>query len=379
MDTGLFILAVSLLLLSYAGMHYYLFKKICRIFPDYRKILVISLWILAGSLFVVEALTHTGLSHLAIPLAWISRFWTGYLFLFFMLSISVDFLIKIANLILKEHYLLHIKQEFRTILISMFVLIVCFFGYISAQQINVLSFTLSHSKLKQPVSIVQISDLHLDMLTNKVHLQSIVEDINALQADIIVSTGDLVDMQLDYLDGYSNILAGIKAKMGKYAVYGNHEVFAGLEKSKIFIEKSGFTLLSNEGITVDQIINIAGIDDPAASGKLLETGGEEKQILEKLAPDIFTLLLKHQPRVASDSRLKFDLQLSGHTHGGQIFPFSLLTKIAYPLPFGLSQTGPNSWLYVSKGTGTWGPPMRVFAKPEITVFYLAPESNFDVQ
>jgi predicted MPP superfamily phosphohydrolase len=180
-------------------------------------------------------------------------------------------------------------------------------------------------------------------------------------------------MQLDYLDGFSETLTKLNATRGKYAVTGNHEAIAGVEKARDFTERAGFTLLSNRGITLDHLINIVGVDDPAVQGRLQTPADQEQKLLEQFSADEFTLFLKHQPVVASETRGMFDLQLSGHTHGGQIFPFTILTKLFYPVPSGLSQIGTESWLYVSKGAGTWGPPVRVLAKPEVSVFYLEPE------
>lgn len=373
MDTGLIILVVSMLLLSYAGMHYYLYCKMRWIFPRQKKIIIISLVVLASLLFIVEAITHTGLTAFVAPIAWLSSLWVGYVFIFFAFAGTLDIAIKLISFIDKRNFLLRIKQSTKIIFSSGVVLLICVSGFISAQQINMQSFTLHTTKLHQPVTIVQITDLHMGLLSDQEHIQKLVNDINALNADIIVSTGDLVDMQLDYLDGFSTTLDALKAKLGKYAVYGNHEAFAGIEKSRAFTERAGFTLLSNSGVTLGHLINIVGIDDPAVQGKLQTSGEKEIKLLDSFPTKLFTLFLKHQPVVTPETRGMFDLQLSGHTHGGQIFPFSLLTRLFYRTPFGLSKIGTDSWLYVSKGTGTWGPPIRVLAKPEVSVFYLVPK------
>jgi predicted MPP superfamily phosphohydrolase len=375
MDIGLIVLVVSILLASYVGMHYYLYRKLRWIFPRQKKIIIISLCLLASSLLIVEAMTHTGFSHFVMPLAWVSSLWTGYVFIFFAFAGMLDIVTKVVSLLDKDNTLIHIKQRTKGILSSGIVLLICIYGFISAQQINILSYTLAATKLQQPITIVQVADLHLGLLSNKAHIQKLVDDINSLKPDIIVSTGDLVDMQLDYLDGFSSILAKLTAKDGKFTVYGNHEAIAGLEKSRAFIERAGFTLLSNNGIKLDHLINIVGIDDPAVYGEFNTSGEQEEKILGEFSPGLFTLLLKHQPVVAPETRGMFDLQLSGHTHGGQIFPFTLLTKFFYHAPFGLSKIGTESWLYVSKGAGTWGPPMRVLAKPEVSVFYLKPKRD----
>jgi len=373
MNTWLIILAVSILLGSYAGMHYYLYRKLRWIFPRHRKTVIATLLIFATSLIMVQFLSHAGYSRIAMPVAWVSFFWTGYVFIFFALAGSVDLATQLLSFLIKQKLLAPISQRSTSTILSAIALVICVAGFISAQQINIQSFTLTTTKLQQPITIVQISDLHLGMLSNKAHIQQLVNKINTLQADIIVSTGDLVDMEIDSLNGFSDMLANLKARLGKFAVYGNHEAIAGLEQSKAFTERAGFTILSNQGATLDQRINVVGIDDPAVNGSLQSPAEREKQLLKNVSTDLFTLYLKHQPVLAPQTRGLFDLQLSGHTHGGQIFPFSLLTKLFYHAPFGLSPVGAESWLYVSKGTGTWGPPMRVLANPELSVFYLQPK------
>ena len=353
-------------------MHYYLYRKMRWVFPRYRKALAAIIIILAMSLFIAQVLVHNSSSHIAIPLLWITYVWVGYVFLFLAVAGTTDILIKLISLPYKNNFLLHVNQGTRSIVLSFFTVLVCVAGLISAQQLNVRSYTLTTSKLQKPLTIVQITDLHLDRLTNLDHLQKMVITINRLNPDILVSTGDLIDMQASHLDGISITLASLQAKLGKFAVFGNHEAFGDINEAREFTTRAGFRILSNRGITIDHTITIVGVDDPAVDRKFKSDGAKENLILQKFPGNLYTVLLKHQPVVAPESNTLFDLQLSGHTHGGQIFPFGLLVKIFYHAPFGLSKAGPSSWLYVSKGTGTWGPPMRVFAEPEITVFHLLP-------
>ena len=375
MHTFVMILALSALLSGYCGMHYYLYRKMRWVFPRYRKVLAAVIIFLAISLFLVQVLVHNGYSNITIPLAWLAYVWVGYVFLFLAIAGTTDILIKVASLLRKNNVLSHIQQGTRTIVLGFITLLVCIAGIVSAQQVNVRSYTLTTTKLQSPITIVQITDLHLDQLTSIDHLQKMVATINELHPDIIVSTGDLVDMQADHLDGISDTLANLRARLGKFAVFGNHEAFGGINQAREFTTRAGFRILSNQGITIDHTINIIGVDDPAVERRLKSDGVQENILLNQFPTGLFTILLKHQPVVAPASSNLFDLQLSGHTHGGQIFPFTLLVKIFYHAPFGLSKAGPSSWLYVSKGSGTWGPPMRVLAEPEISVFHLQPAAT----
>ncbi|MDO9309655.1 MAG: metallophosphoesterase, partial [Deltaproteobacteria bacterium] len=162
---------------------------------------------------------------------------------------------------------------------------------------------------------------------------------------------------------------------GKFAVVGNHEVFAGLRQAIEFTRSAGFTVLRGQSVALPNGITITGIDDPVVSR--VERSGQrtEKTLLEALPDGSFRLLLKHRPLISPGSDGLFDLQLSGHVHKGQLFPFNFLVKLTHPIPCGTTTTASGSQLHVSRGTGTWGPPMRLFAPPEVTVIDVIPSNS----
>ena len=217
---------------------------------------------------------------------------------------------------------------------------------------------------------MQISDVHLGLIVREDRLTRILQKVKAANPDILVSTGDLVDGQVCNLNHLSDLLKEITPRYGKFAVTGNHEFYAGLDNAECFTENAGFTLLRGEKISAAGILTIAGVDDP--SGKILGVSKDvsEKELLSKLPREKFTLLLKHRPLVDRNSLGHFDLQLSGHVHRGQIFPFSIFTWLYYPLQSGLAALPYNSHLYVSRGAGTWGPPIRFLSPPEVAVIDL---------
>jgi predicted MPP superfamily phosphohydrolase len=194
-------------------------------------------------------------------------------------------------------------------------------------------------------------------------LTDLLAKVAELKPDVLVSTGDLVDAQAHHLDGLSSLLAAYKPRLGKIAVTGNHEHYVGLEHALAFHVRSGFQVLHGESIEVAGI-TIAGVDDPAVIGG--DIG--EARFLDKIKAGRYVILLKHQPRV--DPKAHFDLQLSGHTHDGQIFPFKYLVQLVYPMTRGRYALDNGGQLYVSRGTGTWGPPIRILAPPEITLIEL---------
>jgi uncharacterized protein len=218
--------------------------------------------------------------------------------------------------------------------------------------------------------ICQISDVHLGLIVREKRLAGMLDIVKRENPDLLVSTGDLVDGQLDHLSLLTAQLREIRPAYGKFAVTGNHEFIAGIDKSLAFTRDAGFDILRGEARDIGGFLTIAGVDDPAGQGfRLRGQENGEGELLASLPRDRFILFLKHRPTFEDTTRGLFDLQLSGHTHRGQIFPFSLIVGLYFPMGSGLHDLG-NSHVYVSRGSGTWGPPIRFLAPPEVTVIDL---------
>jgi hypothetical protein len=247
------------------------------------------------------------------------------------------------------------------------------FGFFQALNIRTERIAIQTAKIPRDIGrvrIVQISDVHLGLIVRQGRLAKILECVDAAHPDLLVSTGDLVDGQLNELAGLAEQIRQVKTPLGKYAVTGNHEFYAGIGTALKFTRDAGFTVLRGRGLTVPGVLNLAGVDDSA--GNRFGTGHmiSEKALLTDLPRSFFTVLLKHRPLPDEASIGHFDLQLSGHTHKGQIFPFTVLIDLMYPKSAGLMQFGAGSRLYVSRGSGTWGPPIRFLSTPEVTVIDL---------
>lgn len=378
------VLVLSIFLTVYGGLHYYLYQKLKSVLPTHEPAIIIALCILASSVVIAEIMTHNEGPPLTRTISWIAFFWMGLVVLFFGTSAPIDLLALLMRGIahlgrdatalqdISNRIVAILNSPTRTIIVSLVVIVLAVNGTFTAQQINVNTVTLTSGKLIQPLRIVQISDLHIGDLTRQNHIQNLVDTINKLHADVIVSIGDLIDMSSDHSEVYLSILSHLQARLGKFAVYGNHETFVGIDKSRRLTELAGFTLLSNNGVTLDGLINLYGVDDPSVAGRMQPGTPHPDEPTPAFSNHLFTVLLKHQPVVLAKATSTFDLQLSGHVHGGQIYPFGLLTRLFYRKSMELSKINNNTWLYVSYGTGTWGPPMRVFAPPEITLFELRP-------
>jgi predicted MPP superfamily phosphohydrolase len=213
--------------------------------------------------------------------------------------------------------------------------------------------------------LVQISDVHVGPLLRKDWVAHVVEQIRQLAPDLVAITGDLVDGRVHELREHVAPLAKIEARRGVYFVTGNHEYYSGVEEWYAHLPSLGVRPLRNERVEVAPGLELAGIEDPTGAPDLAAA-------LHGRDPEVALVLLAHQPRqFAEAAKRGVPLTLSGHTHGGQIWPFSWLVALAQPYLAGLHRRG-ESQLYVSRGTGFWGPPMRVFAPAEITLLRLQP-------
>ncbi|MFA6413428.1 MAG: metallophosphoesterase, partial [Syntrophales bacterium] len=313
-------------------------------------------------------------------LSYLGYSWMGVGFLFFVASLCLDFYrfaiwmnSDIGGFELNHLYPSALVLFLAPLLIAVTVNI---YGYFEAINIRTEYLVIRSVKIPKNIEklrIVQISDVHVGMIVRDGRLERMMEAVKKAAPDILVSTGDLVDGQIDNIHGSLPLLKSIQAKYGKYAVTGNHEFYAGLDQALDFTRKAGFTVLRGEGINVAGMIDIAGVDDPAGKRMGNYRGIPETKILADLPGQRYKLLLKHQPIIDPGALGAFDLQLSGHTHKGQIFPFGMVTGLVFPLQGGSFDLPEGSRLYVSRGTGTWGPPVRLLSPPEITIIDLIPE------
>jgi len=219
-------------------------------------------------------------------------------------------------------------------------------------------------------TIAQISDLHVGPTIRAGDVAAIVEAVNALGADVIAVTGDLVDGSVAELRDHVAPLAGLRAPHGSFFVTGNHEYYAGAGPWIAEVRRLGLRVLLNEHVVIerdDAALVLAGVPDYMAHHFDASHQSDPVAALRGSPADAAVrVLLAHQPRSATAAAAAgFDLQVSGHTHGGQFLPWSFFVRFQQPFTFGLHRVG-RMWVYVSRGTGYWGPPKRVGAPSEIT-------------
>jgi predicted MPP superfamily phosphohydrolase len=228
-----------------------------------------------------------------------------------------------------------------------------------------------------PLRIVQVSDVHLGLLVGKRRLGSILTRVREARPDLLVATGDMLDAVGDHLEPLAAMWRDIQPRLGKYAVTGNHEYYTGIPGALAFLEGAGFRVLRDEALVIPGAANLIGKEYRAPDG-LAGAPARLRPLADLVRagdPGLFTVLLNHLPSGFEEEAapLGVGLQLSGHTHDGQMFPFRWLVRLSFRHIAGLYRHG-DSLLYVSRGTGTWGPPLRFLAPPEVTLFELVAAS-----
>ena len=372
-----FILFLSVFLTLYGLLHLYFYRKVliatgCSNTCHMALILVLGLLLLSP--IIANLLAVTSHSSLASITSDVTYTWMGGLFLYVVLNLLIDIytlIIHVSARLFTLNLSRFIPGDQITLVITLLIITgIVIYGRFEAGNIVVEKITLDTQKLPEGMRnlrIVQISDVHFSPLNGKELAGKICGIIKEQQPDILVSSGDLIDRGLGDKHTVAALFNSVKTTYGKFATTGNHEFISGIDRAAKFTEKAGFRMLRNEAVAVNGFLNILAIDDPAARmfGNIPMV--PEDLVLEASSPDRLNIFLKHQPRIDRNSPGRFDVQLSGHTHKGQIFPFNLVVSLFYPYINGLYRVGRDSHLYVSRGTGTWGPPFRFLAPPEITV------------
>ncbi|WP_238412328.1 metallophosphoesterase [Saccharothrix deserti] len=230
------------------------------------------------------------------------------------------------------------------------------------------------AKLDQRLSgyrIAVVSDIHLGALLGRGHTERIVRLINAQQVDLVAIVGDLVDGTVDQLGEAAAPLRDLVSTHGSFFVTGNHEYYSGAEPWLAELERLGVNPLRNERLTIERAgatFDLAGVNDVTGEG--FQDGPDYARALDGRDTSTPVVLMAHQPvQVREAAKHGVDLQLSGHTHGGQMFPFHLAVGLQQPVRSGL-ETVDGTQVYTSNGVGFWGPPVRVGAPPDITVVEL---------
>jgi uncharacterized protein len=319
------------------------------------------------------------------PLVWLSFIWTGVLLLLLLALVATDAGRALWSLLSRLQGEAPVDAERRTFLARLSALAVLLFtaglsayavrsglARVAVRQVQVRLARLPHAL--DGTTIVQLSDVHVGPTIRRDFIEQIVATTNALSPDLIAITGDLVDGTVEELRAHVAPLSKLRARYGVFFVTGNHEYYSGAREWCAELERMGIRVLRNERVSIgdgDHSFDLCGIDDATAGQFLGDHGPDLGKALAGRDASRELVLLAHQPRALYEAvKHGVGLQLSGHTHGGQIWPWNLLIRLQQPVVSGLEKIK-DTFVYVSNGTGYWGPPMRLAAPAEITLLRLS--------
>ncbi|MCJ8499090.1 metallophosphoesterase [Desulfatitalea alkaliphila] len=377
-DLSRWAVLIAVFLCIYGALHLYLLIKLRRSFYvegwSYILLLLVLLFLMSAPV-QARLMHHQGYELSALLMYWIGFLWMGNLLLFTCISIPIDLyhltMATLQQLLNADWTHLMLARRQNVFLTAMLAGALMIYGAVAAYRVPLHHFTLTTAKLPhgmERLRIVHLADLHLGPMTYPGRLGPVLTAVRTAQPDLLVSTGDLVDGPLWNAHALAGQLKALPTPMGKFAVTGNFEFHNDIEGALQFTQSAGFVALRGTAVALNDTLVVAGVDDPAGNsghGQMAEA-----RLLSELRDNQFAILLKHRPALGSSEGRRFDLQLSGHTHAGQIFPFTLLARWFSAHPAGVHRIGPQHHLHVSRGTGTWGPPIRIGAAPEITIIDL---------
>ncbi|TLX75170.1 metallophosphoesterase [Labilibacter sediminis] len=310
---------------------------------------------------------------------WAGAFWFAGM-LYFILAIFTIDIIRWSNLLfnyIPGHWINNYAQTklILTYGLTGIVVLVVTLGHINAWTPKIVKKTIIIPKQGgnyKSLKIVAASDIHLGTIIGPRKTGKLVSTINALKPDIILFAGDVVDEDLKPVieQNLGNNLLKLQAPLGTYAVTGNHEYIGGAEAAVKYLKEHNINILRDSSVLIDNSFYITGREDKDKTSFTQQSRKSVPDLLKPLDDNKPIILLDHQPfelNIAEENGI--DLQISGHTHHGQLWPLSIITKKMFEISQGYKQKG-NSHFYVSTGFGTWGPPVRIGNRPEILEFTL---------
>ena len=370
---------INFLLGLSAVLHLYVAMRLVPGLPGALPATLMALLLVASALLVPMGLFARRLAKppLADTLTWIGLLFMGLFSSLLVLTVLRDVVLAIGwlvSLAVPEALALDSLRASSAAAVPVLGLLVTLLGFINARRTaGVVTVDVAVNNLPPSLdgfTIVQISDIHVGPTIQTRYLEGIVAAVNRLHPDMVAITGDLVDGSVAELGRHVEVLRGLVSRHGSFFVTGNHEYYSGVEPWMAELRRLGITVLHNEHVVIAQggaKLVLAGVPDYSAGHFSEEHRSDPQASLAGAPADAaFKILLAHQPRSApAAAHAGFDLQLSGHTHGGQFLPWNFLVKLQQPFTAGMHQLG-KLRVYVSRGTGYWGPPKRFGAPSEIT-------------
>ncbi|NVO10886.1 MAG: metallophosphoesterase [Bacteroidales bacterium] len=379
MKQSAMIIFLVIVLSIYSLANTYIYLKTRYAFGDvFPKNLILNLafWFVVLAYPLGRILERVYNSSFSIFMVKIGSFWMGAMLYLILLFLLVT-IFKVLNHYIEFTPYLDFKLNplyKKWVIISVYTVasLILLSGYINARFPRVSNFKLKFEKTFEKTNktrIVAVSDIHLGTLISTNRLEHLVNLINKQNPDIVLFAGDVFDEDIAPVvnNGLGRYFEKIKSRLGVFAIPGNHEYFGGVEPKLAYLRSHGIIVLRDSTVLIDSSFYIVGRDDRQSN---YTTGKQRKSIselIENVDKSKPIILLDHQPfKLNESAKNGIDLQISGHTHHGQLWPFNYITNAIYELSSGYKKIG-NTHFIVSNGYGTWGPPIRLGNRPEILV------------
>ncbi|MGD8515258.1 MAG: metallophosphoesterase [Granulosicoccaceae bacterium] len=371
-----FILFASIFLLAMALMNVYIWRRFLRLISHARVhyLIIIPIALMAGDTFFILDIA-TGMIPDSPALYFITSSFIGITFMLFVVAVVYDLSITVSKRVPYDHAR---RRTLKLIFdVTMLVAAIAYLLRGFSQGIRFPELNRVQVRIKDfpraGLNLVQLTDIHVGRTIKRDFIERLVEETNRLNPDIVVITGDLVDLPISRIEYDLYPLKDLHAPT--YFILGNHEYFHGVGEALAYVRELGIIPLCNEHVVIgegEQRFNLVGLNDLSgerAGFYAPDTG----QAFAGCDQDRCCIVLAHQPKMITQMNgCRCDLMLSGHTHGGQIFPFGLLVMAAQPYLSGLHAHSPEQQIFVSNGTGYWGPPLRFLAPSEISQLIIQP-------
>ena len=382
MKTSAFIIFIVIVLAVYGLVNSYIFIRGLQAIPTgsaIRPWYIAAFWGIASTFVLARILERTYPCGFTGIITWIGSFWLAFMLYFILVALFVDVARGINHFvhIFPPSFYVDYQKTKLIVLVSSLALVTLIVatGFINARIPRIKTLELHVAKAvkgEKSLNIVMASDVHLGTLIAKRKANRLVATINALHPDIVLFAGDVVDEDLAPVinNNLGANLLQIQSKLGVYAVTGNHEYIGSVEPAVKYLREHGITVLRDTAMLIDHRFYLVGREDrdkPRFTGKPRKELSELMKPVERSFP---VILLDHQPfNLERSVEQGVDLQLSGHTHHGQLWPFNHITTAIYEISCGYKLIS-HTHFYVSTGFGTWGPPVRLGNRPEIVQIIL---------
>ncbi|MCB2191590.1 MAG: metallophosphoesterase [Deltaproteobacteria bacterium] len=359
-------LFLTIFLSVYTLLHLIFYRAVRCLLPSghgSRVVLGLFLFLMILAPVITVIAGYRGYFGLARLMGTVGYWWMGYLLMALLCLLALD-LLRLGALPFSPK-----PWDWRmpmSLALGAAFLITAYAGY-AATDIRLKHLIIPTSKLPAGVErlvIAQTTDLHLGLPEGMSRLSKVLKLVEKAHPDLWIDTGDMWDRPLLDVNQLVAMMRRVDPPLGKYMIAGNHENYVGLGTSFELSRAAGFTVLHNHGQAAGPLY-LAGVGDSRRVHPEWDAAA-----MAHSDPSRLTIFLRHRPLFNQDYAAKVDLQLSGHTHGGQVWPAHLITSRIFPYFAGLYHPAKGALLYTSRGTGTWGPPMRLFSPPEVTVITL---------